>query len=366
MTTKTATPAAPVAPAAAQAAANPTPPLEAEPTSFDDVFAAITSDEGTTAQGVAASAAAAAPAGDGAPKPDPAAADASAPAGTATPGGDPPANAAETPPAPTAGTPAAPVPAQAPDAAAELAAARARIAELEAAAKPAAGAAPPAAPAGAPGKGGDAAREGATPEDKGPTWYAPTEAESTVLTKFKDEWPDIHEALQLEVKRAGYNAVQFVFHEINKKLAPKIDGLQEWADGVETQLALTQLRGSHSDYDTIVGKVRGWVDTLPGVFKNAAKTTLEGGTVEEVNELITEWRKANPNDPAAATAAAAPAAARPAAAAAPAASNVTALSDAAKKAAGKLAAVDSKRTTQTSAPDPNDFEGAWSEATATK
>lgn len=265
----------------------------------------------------------------------------------------------------TAAASAAAAAATAPDPAAELATARARIVELEAAAKAAptaaavaatvAAAAAAATTDGKPAVGEDG--KPATTEDK-IEWYAPTADEKAVLEQHAKDWPDVAAAQAIHTKAAVWNAMQFIFKEIRTNYNPVIDRFKEMAEAMEGQLALTEIRVKNADYDTIRENVVKWIDTLPAFAKNGAKEIMETGTPEEVSEIIAEYRKANPT--AAAGTAPAAAAATPAVPAA----KQTVLTDAAKKAAGKLTVVDSKRTTQAVAPDPNDFEAAWKEASA--
>lgn len=325
------------------AAAAGTTPVET-PQSYEDAFAEATQDEttgatkpaagdqgatapaeGIDAAGAGTPAEGAAAAGDGAAEPDAAAAAAAAPAAT-----------------------------QEADPAVALAAARARIAELEAAAaaavKPPAAATPEATPAATPEATAAAAE---APIE----WYQPSEEEAALIAQHEKDWPDIAAAQAIATKRAVYNAVQYVFKQIQKQYDPVLDRFGTVAEAIEDQLVLTDLRRAHADYDSVRGKVETWVDTLPGYQKNGAKAVLKEGTPEEVAELISEYKKANP---AAAGGAPAAAAATPAAPA----SKHTELTGAAKKAAAKLTVVDSKRTSQAVAPDMNDFDAAWNEANA--
>jgi len=227
----------------------------------------------------------------------------------------------------------------------------ARIAELEAALeaakKPAAAA--PADPEDTSAKPAETAEAAAPPPIK---WYEMAKEEAETVAAYEKEWPEVSAAEKVRTKAAVFNAVQYVFAEIRQAYGPVLDRFKATADAIEEHLTLQELRGAHSDYDTVRDKVVAWADTLPLAFRSAAKATLESGTPDEVNSLVAEYKKQNP-------VAAAPAA--------PAAAPVkTELSPAAKKAAGKLTVVDSKRTTQPQVADPNDFDAAWEEPEAAK
>lgn len=324
---------APETPAVAPAA--PIAPSTLPEDDFDAVFDAITSDLPPKADATSP----ATPATPATPTAAAPAASAAPGAGEATPPeGTPPAEPAAAATTPPEGTPETTPPAEIDW--------KAKYEALEAERK----AAPaPAAPAPAP----VAAAPETPPAAPEIQWYKPTEAEAALLAEHAKQWPDIAEAEALRTKQAVYNAVQYVFAQVKKTYDPVLDRFGEMADALEQQLTLTVLERNHTDYATIRDKVEEWVETLPAFMKAGAKATMKDGTPEEVSELVGEYKKAHP------------VAAAPATPAAPAAPKAE-LSPAAKKAAGKLTVVDSKRTAATSAPDPNDFEGAWAEATAVK
>lgn len=182
-----------------------------------------------------------------------------------------------------------------------------------------------------------------------PQWFQPNEQEAALIKKFEDEWPDIAQANAVMLKQVSHNIVQWVFSEMAKVYNPTLKQFAEMSKVMQEQMTLSALRNEHSDYDEVYDNVVAWVDTLPAAFKAGAKQVMESGTPEEVVGLIDEYKKAHP----------AAAAASAAHVAAPA---KTELSAAAKQAARKLQVVGSKRTTPISAPDANDFEGAWAEA----
>jgi hypothetical protein len=165
--------------------------------------------------------------------------------------------------------------------------------------------------------------------------------------------------VQALVKQAGYNAAEYVFHTIAKTYNPTLQEFAQLSQTMQEQLALGALRAEHNDYDAIYDNVVVWVDTLSPAFKRGAKQVMESGTPEEVNDLITAYKETD----AYKLQLAAAGGAKPAATLAPApAVNTAALSAAAKKAAGKLQVVGSKRTTPVAPAAADDFDGAWAEA----
>lgn len=325
---------------AAEAAVAAAATAAAEPQSFEDAFAEATADEKPDTKPVVKTA------------DEVAAEDAAKAKGKEGDDGVTAAAADKTPAAADPAAVAAPAAATAADPAAELAAAKAEIEALKTAAK--------AAPATTTDDGKGSAAAVATDTTKAPAieWYKATDDEKAIVDKYVTEWPEEAKAHGIQTKAAVYNAMQYIFTEIAKNYGPVIENFREMSETIEGHLAEQMIRGKNADYDTVRPAVLKWVDTLPTFIKNSAKQVMETGTPDEVSEIIAEYRKQNPTAAAAtATAAAASTVATPAA-------QQTELTAAAKKAAGKLTVVDSKRTTQSAAPDMNDFDAAWKEASA--
>jgi hypothetical protein len=122
-----------------------------------------------------------------------------------------------------------------------------------------------------------------------------------------------------------------------------------------------------SDYDDVRDKALAWVDSQPDYLKAAYKQVTDGGSPEEVADLITRFKKETnyvspeaPTPPATTGAAASTTPAVPAKPAAP------ALPAAATKAAAKLAVVKTGRTEQESGTSDEDFDGAFAKYAASE
>jgi hypothetical protein len=177
------------------------------------------------------------------------------------------------------------------------------------------------------------------------------------MAAFQKDWPDIFEATQVVTKQAAYNVAEYVFNQVARAYNPALEYFEQIARTMQDDMALTSLRAMHPDYDQIYDKVVAWADTLPGPFKRGAKDTIESGTLDDVNQLISAYKNSvGVPVPAGGTGAVATAGAPVRV------PQTTGLSAAANKAAGKLQVVGSKRTTPTPQVDPNDFDGAWEEA----
>lgn len=306
-------------PVESSASSTPPPTGEALDAEFDRVFAHLTSDEG-----VAATEAAETEKSEETPEKAP----------------ETPAEPAETPAEP-AETPAEPAPAEAKGAeAGEEVDWKARFdalqAEIEALKSPKT---PPEA---------EKPAETAPPEAEkaAPAGYKLSDEEAATLKQYEEDWPEIAKAEAIRRRADVYNAVAYVFAEINKAYAPLLERAVQTADLVDDQTVVSELRSRHKDYDDIYDKVVAWTDTLPIAFKRAAKQVIQSGTVDEVADLISTYKQAAVK------------------ADAPKPADATNLSDAAKKAAKALSVVSSKRSAVAAEDDPNDFEGAWKRATS--
>jgi pyruvate dehydrogenase E2 component (dihydrolipoamide acetyltransferase) len=187
------------------------------------------------------------------------------------------------------------------------------------------------------------------------------EQEQTTLTKYQTEWPDVAAGEAL-IRRSEYRQLAgYIFGQIG----PLLDELRAQVTPAATHTTYTQLKGMVSDYDDVRDPCLEWAAKQPAALKAAYQDIADRGTPEDVAAMIetfrkaTGWKKPTSAAPAALAAPAAPAASPAAAPAAPAA---PAVSPAVAAAAASLAPVASARTAQTAGADPNDFDGAFAEA----
>ena len=211
-----------------------------------------------------------------------------------------------------------------------------RVADAAAATPPAATETPPA--------------ETPPAEPAPPKPYEFTTEEKEALTAYEKEWPELAAAQSIVITAAMYNGLQYAFTEIHKQYDPVMRRFEALGDMMEEQLTLIELRAGVPDYDVIYNDIEPWIKTLPAAHRRGAEQVWKEGTTAEVVDLCKEFKKMK------APAAAAP---PPAPKAPP-----KELSEAAKRAAAKLTAVEGGRTAAVTAPDPNDFDSAWKELTA--
>ncbi len=287
--------------------------------------------------------------------------------------------------APEGGDPAAPAAAGDPAAPAEgegvggLAPAEGAAAPKEGEAPPAAGGTPPAAPEGAPaaaepGASPDdilarlaglinkapeapaapaAAQPAAAPEPAAPQLY--TQDELTTLSEYEKNWPDVAKAEELKRRAEYHDIIKFVFENMTQYVGP----IAEQVRAMGNTLHIGELKAAVPDYsENLEADVAAWVDTQPAYLQGAYKQVMQGGTSEEVADLIGRYRTATGSAPAA-QAPAAPAAGAPAASPVPAAAPKTELSSAAKQAAESLAPVSGDRSVVPQGEDKGDYDTAF-------
>ena len=170
-----------------------------------------------------------------------------------------------------------------------------------------------------------------------------TNDEIGVVSNYMKEFPEQARAESLR-RKAEYNAlVTHIYGEVSKVLTP----LQEELAELRAERHLAQLQQAQPEYPKLRDPVIKWVDSQPAFLQDAYKRVIEEGTVDEINTLIERYKAETGMT-----------------AQRPAPKPDTELPPAAKKAAAALAPVSSKRTAAAQAPSPDDFDGAFSEASA--
>lgn len=209
----------------------------------------------------------------------------------------------------------------------------------------------------------------AAPEPTPPPTPAPTAApmynadEQAALQKYRTDWSEVAAGEAL-VRRAEYGeVVKFIFSQ----LGPQIEALRTSASTTATRSQYADLKTMVPDYDEVRDSTIEWIAKQPAYLRNAYTEAGNSGTPEEVADMITRFKKDTGyvSKPAAA----------PAAAPAPTAAPVTAAGvKGGPRAAGEFAAaavaalkpVATGRTSPSSEPDNNDYDGAFKEFAGAK
>lgn len=172
-----------------------------------------------------------------------------------------------------------------------------------------------------------------------------TQAEIDTLTKFQEDWGEVHTALELRERAFGRSILKYAFQEIAKVLEP----IHSTVDGLAGRAHLGDIKDRVGEYSNDERQAcLDWVDAQPDYLQIAYKGVIEEGTSEQVADLISRFREAT---------------GRPAPAAAPAPSQEppkdTELSGKAKQAAKALAPVRSERSVVAEPEDQSNFDQAW-------
>ena len=178
--------------------------------------------------------------------------------------------------------------------------------------------------------------------------YKPSAEEEKALEKYRKDFPEESVAIDALLKSRDrtvnaqiYQAVQAVLKQVSGVLGPVAASTQE----MTRERHFATIRATHSDYDTVVGKIPDWIKKQPAYLQPAMQQAYDEGSAQDVVELVAGYKASmKPATPA-------PATPKPAPAAKP--------SDAAD-----LEPVGERRTAPglRGAPDPNDFDGAFNEA----
>lgn len=215
----------------------------------------------------------------------------------------------------------------------------------------------------------DAAREAAkeTPEQKVARErfeesikpYEPTEEEKKALALFEKDFPNEHAAVMARFKAQDRDINARVFQAVQNimaHVAPRLESAETISMTSAQEQHFASLKAAHPDYDVVVDKIPDWIKTQPAYLQDAMQAVYDGGTASEVSQLIEGYKKAN-------------AVADPGAAVAAEKARVDAekIAAAKKKTADEAAALEPVKSRRSAAaptkgaPDPNDYDAAWSE-----
>lgn len=159
------------------------------------------------------------------------------------------------------------------------------------------------------------------------------------LEAFEKDWPDVAKAMDLRAKEQAHAIVNHIFKEFAQEFRPVAQTVQQ----MRAQMHMQELHSKVSDYDDVRDKVVEWANSQPDYLRGAYQHVIQRGTPEQVQDLINRYRAETAPPPA------------PAPVAAP----TKQLSPAVKKAAEKLAPVQSKRSNVVRGDDPNDYDGSF-------
>lgn len=164
-----------------------------------------------------------------------------------------------------------------------------------------------------------------------------------VLTQMETDFPDVAKAMMIHSRAMMTQVTQHIYAEMTKVLAPKLAAYDELLERAHARA----LHEKVPDYDVVRDKVLDWVSKQPAYLQDGYTHVIEGGTDDEVTDLIERFRKD--------TGVVKPTSAAPA-------KPANELSPAAKKAVAALAPVPAKRSSAVTQASPDDFDGAFAQA----
>lgn len=179
-----------------------------------------------------------------------------------------------------------------------------------------------------------------------------TQDEAKLLVTFKEEYPEIAQALQIAQRAQG----KLFQHMVETRVAQVI---QPILNDLEVVVARTQhmdLTQAIPEYDDYRDKVIEWATSnkQPAYLRDAYTNVIQYGSREDIKDLYQRFYQETGVRPVAAQQAPQPVAAPKIAV-----KTASELPASAKQAARALAPVGSKRSEIPTANDPNDFDGAF-------
>lgn len=119
-----------------------------------------------------------------------------------------------------------------------------------------------------------------------------SEDDNKALASMKEDWPEMTKGVEVmmksfrdEIQSEIKQAVASVFQQLQPAL--------KTVESVATNSFLDQLEKRHNDAEKIYPQVEAWVKQQPGALSSAYKNILETGTVAEVAEIFTMYKKTN-------------------------------------------------------------------------
>lgn len=190
----------------------------------------------------------------------------------------------------------------------------------------------------------------APPQQQMPELFSQEEAK--LLVTFKEEYPEIAQALQIAQRAQG----KLFEHRLRADVQAAVAPLLETIDVLVARTQHMDLTQAIPEYDEYREKVIEWATgpNQPPYLRNAYSDVIQYGSREDIKDLYQRFYQETGIRPVAATQQQQPV--TPPKIATRSASELPA---SAKQAARALAPVGSKRSEMPTASDPNDFDGAF-------
>jgi hypothetical protein len=167
-----------------------------------------------------------------------------------------------------------------------------------------------------------------------------------LLAKFAEDWPETQVALEAHTAHAtAQTEAKFarLLHSVVRSLYQDIAPIaHSYAQTESNQFRATVLE-AHVDYDAVYPKLEPWINKQPAYLQSGMREAYNSGSAQDVIDMVTRFKKESgvvDTTPPAPTE-----------------------GDASGRKATVLTPVPSRRTTpKPSGEDPNDYDGAFAEA----
>jgi len=123
--------------------------------------------------------------------------------------------------------------------------------------------------------------------------YEPTAEEKAAMEDFKKNFPTEHAAMESRLKaekrvvnRQVYDAVQAAMTRVYADFTPLAQGYAADSEAAHFE----KLRAAHTDYDTVVDLVPAWIKKQPAYLQTAYQSAYDGGSTQEVIDLVTRFK----------------------------------------------------------------------------
>ena len=125
--------------------------------------------------------------------------------------------------------------------------------------------------------------------------YTPSDEEKAAIEKMKADFPNEFAAMEARFKATDrdinarvHAAAVSILNHMNATVTPLAEGF----NAASEEQHFATLRKAHSDYDTVIAKIPGWIEKQPAYLRPALEHVYKKGTTKDVLDLVTDFKKA--------------------------------------------------------------------------
>ena len=123
--------------------------------------------------------------------------------------------------------------------------------------------------------------------------YEPTAEETAALAVLKKEWPEQHAAIEARLKSSAHDVqrqVHAAVQEALKQVGAVVNPLAASVAANDAERHETAIRAAHPDADEVVPLVGEWIKKQPAYLQAAYQKVYDDGSTKEVNDLFTRFK----------------------------------------------------------------------------